>query len=167
MKLTGPQFNQLQAALLDAYTEFGLRQMLRVQMDVDLDRVAGGANLTEITFNLIRWAERRGQVARLIEAAYAGNQENSLLVRMAADAGSWFVDHSESPKPLDDVSPVTSQASHQVFLSYSRKDSQRPRTLRGGSWDYSVSVVRCAVRGDLSPNFRIDDVGFRVVAPGL
>lgn len=30
MKLSGPQFEQLQAALLDAYTAFGLRQMLRV-----------------------------------------------------------------------------------------------------------------------------------------
>ena len=45
MKLSGPQFEQVQEALLDAYTEFGLRQMLRVQMDVDLDRVVGPGNL--------------------------------------------------------------------------------------------------------------------------
>ncbi len=36
MSLNGPQLKQLQDTLLDAYTAGGLRQMLRVQMDVDL-----------------------------------------------------------------------------------------------------------------------------------
>ncbi len=140
MKLSGPQFKQLQTALLDAYTESELRQMLRVQMNVDLDRLAGGADETEITFNLISWAERRGQVASLIEAAYAGNQENPLLAALVTDAKMWFTDQRESPQPLDDMSPAMPQASHQIFLSYSRKDAEAMRIVYWSLVDAGLHV---------------------------
>lgn len=79
--------------------------MLLFQMGVDLDRVTGGNNLTEITFGLISWAKQRGQVARLIAAAHAGNSENPLLIPLAADAQSWFADQRKSPALLDDPPP--------------------------------------------------------------
>ena len=125
MQLSGPQFAQLQEALLDAYTAGGLRQMLRVQLDVDLEQVAGGSNLTEVTFSLIRWAERREQVQPLIQAAHKGNQENGALASLLAASDAWFTQQSESPQPLGDVAPTTPQSKHQVFLSYSRLDSRQ------------------------------------------
>ena len=39
------------------------------------------------------------------------------------------------------------------------------RVLRGGSWFYSQYDARVSFRGDLSPDFRYDSIGFRVVAP--
>ena len=36
--------------------------------------------------------------------------------------------------------------------------------LRGGSWFYYESYVRCAERLSYNPNFSDDDLGFRVVA---
>jgi formylglycine-generating enzyme required for sulfatase activity len=39
------------------------------------------------------------------------------------------------------------------------------RTLRGGSWDYGVSGVRCAYRNDDYPYYRSTYSGFRVVTP--
>lgn len=42
MSLSGQQIAQIQEALLEAYDESGLTQMLRTQMDVKLEHVAGG-----------------------------------------------------------------------------------------------------------------------------
>ncbi len=41
------------------------------------------------------------------------------------------------------------------------------RTLRGGSFGNGAQLVRCAYRARNSPNFRLDDIGFRVVSPGF
>ena len=140
MSLNGPQLKQLQDALLDAYTAGGLRQMLRVQMDVDLPRVAGGDNLTEITFSLIQWAERTGQIMRLIEAAYAGNQENQALTALAAAAQSWFGSPDQLSRPLDDMAPAMPRSTGQIFLNYSRQDSQQMHVVYRALIDAGLSV---------------------------
>ena len=140
MKLSGPQFAQVQEALLDAYTDGGLRQMLRVQMDVDLDRIVGPGNLEQRTHELITWAESRSQVERLIQAAHEGNQENRALVKLLADSRNWFTQQDEAPAPLDDVSPTTPQAGHQVFLSYSRQDSQQMQVVYRALTDAGLTV---------------------------
>lgn len=98
MKLTGKQFTQLQDALLDAFTELGLRQMTRVQLDTTLEHVAGGDNLSEITFNLVSWAETQGMVPALIAAACAANPENPRLQSVQRDAAAWF-----APGPAERV----------------------------------------------------------------
>ena len=51
-----------------------------------------------------------------------------------------------------------------------RKNPQGPpagryRVLRGGSWRYYPSYVRCANRGNDEPASRDDDAGFRLVCP--
>ena len=140
MKLSGPQFKQLQEALLDAYTEFGLRQMLRFQMEVDLDHEVGSGSLTEVVFNLIGWAERNGKVQPLIKAAHTGNQENARLIALVADAEKWFVPERQAPQPTEALSPATPQASHQIFLSYSRKDSRQMQIVYRALTDAGLSV---------------------------
>ena len=57
MPLSGDQFEQIQDALLDAYDESDLRRMVRTRLDVNLDHVVGGGNLSEVVFNLVGWAE--------------------------------------------------------------------------------------------------------------
>ena len=41
-------------------------------------------------------------------------------------------------------------------------DYQAPRVLRGGSFDIEASDVRCAVRSGDYPEYRDDNIGFRV-----
>ena len=82
-RLSGPQFKQFHAALLDAYTEADLEQMTRLEMNVNLDAVAGGSNLNSIAFNLIDWAQRTGRLGELIQAATTfvpGNSELQAFV---------------------------------------------------------------------------------------
>jgi formylglycine-generating enzyme required for sulfatase activity len=46
-------------------------------------------------------------------------------------------------------------------------DADGNRVLRGGSFGGGRRLVRCACRGWLGPDFRVLDLGFRVVSPGL
>lgn len=71
--LTGAQVGALQAALLDAFDRLALAQMLRVQMEADLDVVAGNGPLQDVVFTLIQWAERTGRTAELVAGARAAN----------------------------------------------------------------------------------------------
>ena len=79
MALRGAQILQFQEALLSAYDGPGLAQMVRIRLDEDLAAVAGGANLSEVVFNLILWAERTGRTEELVVGASAGNPQNALL----------------------------------------------------------------------------------------
>jgi len=67
-------------AFLDGYSkEDDLKMMLRLELDIKLDLVAGGDNLTLKVFNLIEWAENQGRLKELIVAAYKHNPENNSL----------------------------------------------------------------------------------------
>jgi hypothetical protein len=79
--LTGPQVGELQAALLSAYDRQQLREMVREWLDNDLDVIAGDGALGAIVFNLIRWAERKGKLRRLIDGALEENPGNPELAR--------------------------------------------------------------------------------------
>ena len=47
-------------------------------------------------------------------------------------------------------------------------DAERVRVVRGGSWRLGQRIVRCAVRYGVGPQFRVNDVGFRIVwSPGF
>lgn len=82
IRLNQEQFIRLQSAILDAYTtEVQLEQVLRFHLDTNLNAVAGGDNLSEITFQLVIWAERSGHLADLLDALREGNPGNSNLAQ--------------------------------------------------------------------------------------
>ncbi|MEM7131973.1 MAG: effector-associated domain EAD1-containing protein [Chloroflexota bacterium] len=74
-----PKYKGLKDALLDAYSRDKLSQMVKVELDQDLDVIAGGKDLDDIVWNLIMWAERLSAVKELVEAAYRGNPSNLRL----------------------------------------------------------------------------------------
>lgn len=52
--LTGRQIEQLQEALIDAYaSRDALRMLARIELEQNLDVIAGGENLRVLVFNLI------------------------------------------------------------------------------------------------------------------
>ena len=83
--LTGEQLRLLRDGLASAYpTVADLRQMLRTQLEINLDDVASGENRLDLIFNLItRWAEPRNQIGVLLAAARADNPDNTDLAAAA------------------------------------------------------------------------------------
>ena len=59
-QLSGPQVRELMAALLDAYDENSLSQMVRFQLEERLDLIAGGGNLSQVVFNPDRLGRAHG-----------------------------------------------------------------------------------------------------------
>src|ERR1051326_7115985 len=79
-KLDKQQFKELHAALLSAFpTPARLEMMVKLGLDENLDAIAGGRDLTVITYELLGWAESRGRVEELIVAAVEGNPGNPEL----------------------------------------------------------------------------------------
>jgi hypothetical protein len=78
-RLNGAQFGQLQQALLEAFTGATLRQMVRVELDQNLEAIAGGENLGVTIFNLIEWAQRTGNLTRLFQGALNAAPGNAAL----------------------------------------------------------------------------------------
>jgi hypothetical protein len=79
MPLTGPQYQQMQDALLHAFDEPSLKRMVRFGLGEDLTAIAGGANFSDTVFELIGWAERSGRTAELVDAAAAAVPHNPEL----------------------------------------------------------------------------------------
>jgi len=80
IKLSGGQIKQLHQALLSAFPNIASLQFLvRTELEKNLDAIAGGNNLSEITFQLINWAETHGTLKELIQRAYQANPSNPAL----------------------------------------------------------------------------------------
>lgn len=84
MKLKGDIFKQLRDALLDAFPDHGLRSMVRMELEEDLQQIVAPGNLTNQVEELLLWAERNDRVADLIAGARAANPTNKKL--QAAEA---------------------------------------------------------------------------------
>lgn len=87
MAIPGDVFRAIQNALLSAYpTRASLREMVRIGISELLDAIADGKNQTELVFDLVSWAEARGRLKELIDAAVRDNPKNPELVALVADA---------------------------------------------------------------------------------
>jgi len=85
--------------LLAAFDEATLRSMVRIQLDADLDAVAGGKNLAERVYSLVAWADREGRVLEIIDGAVAQNPGNTALQALKRDAADWHLEPAEEGEP--------------------------------------------------------------------
>ena len=84
MGLSGSQRKELQDALISAFPDkASLEQMLSHKLDKNLDANAGGANLEQIVYNLIKRAEAENWFEDLIDAARRENPGNPKLKHTA------------------------------------------------------------------------------------
>jgi len=81
MKLSGSELKKLVNAIISAYpTKNDLARMVGLELEENLEAIAGGENLNDIVFKLLtRWAIPRGKIYRLILAAYETNPDNPEL----------------------------------------------------------------------------------------
>lgn len=83
--LTGPQYQLILDALLNAFSISELEMMLKFRLDWNLNQIAGGDNDRKIVFNLIGWADSRGETINLLQAARQANPGNPQLARVAGE----------------------------------------------------------------------------------
>src|SRR4051794_17121462 len=77
MKLNGKQNKQLLDALISAFpTTNTLGQMVKAELNENLNAIAGGGSLVDTTFDLIRWADAQGRLDDLVHGAADYNPGN-------------------------------------------------------------------------------------------
>ena len=108
MSLTDSQNKQIQAALLAAFDEVGLRQLVRQALNTDLNAVAGGKNNAEIILNLIAWVERENRVSDLVNGAL---HQNSLWIN-------------------DSTVPRSNDGKRDIFANFVRTEARFPSLTR-------------------------------------
>ncbi|GAB1541489.1 hypothetical protein NUACC21_41600 [Scytonema sp. NUACC21] len=80
VNLVGSQRKQFCEALIDAFrSKTDLEMMLSYELDWKLNQIAYGDNYQQIAFKLIDYAEARGQLIQLLEAAKRANPGNPKL----------------------------------------------------------------------------------------
>lgn len=107
-RLDGTQYRTLQNALLSAYPERDdLERLVRFELNQNLNAIAGGDDLTEVTYKLIEWYESRGRVQELIDGAKRDNPSNpslavltiDLTIDLKVDAAQPIPEPSPAPPP--------------------------------------------------------------------
>jgi len=83
--MTGAQVKALRDALCEAFTPETLRQMLRTELDRNLDTLVGPADFRAVVFTLIETAEREGWSGDLVRGARRANPKNLALTRFSAE----------------------------------------------------------------------------------
>lgn len=91
MKLSGDQFQEIHATLLETYNPETLRMMTRMYLNETLHNIAGGATFSQQVFALIEWAEDKGKVAQLVRAAQAGNPDQPALKTLVERVQRWLL----------------------------------------------------------------------------
>ncbi len=137
MRLSGDQRRELQEALINAFPDkVSLEQMLALELDKNLDEIAGGTNLREVVFRLIRVAEANNWVEDLIDASRKSNPGNSRLEAIARELFSGSTPISLNYPHWDLLKEVKLQVASQLEqLLYNkvwinlRKESQPQEVL--------------------------------------
>ncbi|MBR8836692.1 MAG: hypothetical protein DSM106950_22415 [Stigonema ocellatum SAG 48.90 = DSM 106950] len=97
MNLSGSERKELHTAILDAYrSESALDMAVNFELDEKLNEIAGGENLTDVTFYLIQWAEKSGKLKDLIKALSNRNPGNEKLASFKKKFAPSIFDSSTS-----------------------------------------------------------------------
>ncbi|BCL34474.1 tetratricopeptide repeat protein [Nostoc sp. MS1] len=105
MQLSGGDYEKLVDLMVKAYpNKIDLEQMLRFNLEENLDEIAQGQTIKENSFNLIKWAESRDKLKDLLEAIHKDRphlQDNirELLEIYFRKENKPFVRYEISPYP--------------------------------------------------------------------
>ncbi|MEM7554252.1 MAG: effector-associated domain EAD1-containing protein [Cyanobacteria bacterium P01_A01_bin.84] len=109
-KLSGEQRKKLRQGLLSAYPSIAeLKIMVDDELGHNLDVIAGGNNLQEVVFNLIKTSEAQGWLEDLIRAAIEANPGNSDLKAIAEE----LLSNTSKNLPVSPTNPPGGQSTQQ------------------------------------------------------
>ena len=99
MILTGNKHKELTQALVDAFpTKEALSQMLKFQLDKNLNNIVSESNLKGMVFELIQTAKAQGWLEKLLLGAKKENPDNPHLKNITLGSAS-KADHGTSQPP--------------------------------------------------------------------
>jgi len=85
--LTGKQIERFCNALIAAFDRSELEQLTRIDLEENLEAIAGAGKLSVVAFELVTWAQRTGRVSELLAAAQSRRPTNAALAALAQELG--------------------------------------------------------------------------------
>lgn len=148
---------QLIEVIKSAYPSHAdIQQMLKLQMDENLSEMSGPADtLQTCVFNLVVWAEKRGRVAELVEAALQGNPRNPEMQGFVADVWVKYRTPSKhSSQNMETVCGIAPARSvlEDVHRAFGRPTCEEQKSMTKIVTDYVSQGVRVTCL--LSPDRR-------------
>lgn len=83
--LTGKQIERLCDALVAAFDRSELEQLTRIDLEENLEAIAGSGKLSVVVFDLVTWAQRTGRVGDLLAAAQTRRPNNAAFAALAQE----------------------------------------------------------------------------------
>ncbi len=105
IQFSAVQKNRFARVLLEAFDRNGLETMLRYRLNVQLDGISLSRDLRYTAENVIDWAEKRGELGRLLTAALVSNPGNRSLLEFASELGITSTSRIESDQ-LQELGPI-------------------------------------------------------------
>lgn len=140
-RLSGNQYKALLEALCSAFPTFDdLRSMARYELEVNLEAIVSRGSLRESAFQLIQWAESRGQVRELVLGALRHNPGNRNLHAAAANLGQW------TEEPSGDVGLLGERAFLDLKAAAMSAGLHESRDTLLAGVDVELAVVKQPVR---------------------
>jgi hypothetical protein len=88
MAFLAQHLEELKDALVQAFSEEELKQLVRFALTLDLDSITSKGNRSDRVFELLTWAQREGNPEQLFYAALARKPGNPKLQALAAAAAA-------------------------------------------------------------------------------
>jgi len=95
--LTGKQIERFCDALVAAFVRSELEQLTRIDLEQNLEAIAGSGKLSVVAFELVTWAQRTGRVGDLLTAAQRRRPTNTALAALAQELGAAPAAKSSAP----------------------------------------------------------------------
>ncbi|AMV25228.1 hypothetical protein VT84_12585 [Gemmata sp. SH-PL17] len=104
---TGTQIEELRDAIVGAFSEDALVQMVRFNLEKDLFKIVPRGALSTVAFTLITLAEQEGWTRALVTAVAQVRSGNEAVQRFCRDHAPWAL---APPNPQDMIGAVTDGA---------------------------------------------------------
>ena len=95
--LTGKQIEQFCDALLAAFDRSELEQLARIDLEENLEAIAGAGRLNVVVFELVMWAQRTGRGGELLAAAQRRRPTNAALAALAQELDAAPAARADAP----------------------------------------------------------------------
>jgi hypothetical protein len=136
--MTHEQMQRLHEAILSAFNEAELRELVRFDLEQDLDGIVASGAFHKVVFDLLTWAERQGRTPALVAAIRKARPANAQVQAIAKELLVEQTAEPVPPAPTTLPAPAakgsapsrqTQEDNVEVFFSYSHKDERYRKQL--------------------------------------